>query len=97
MESPHCLLRDRRPDLLILDLMMPTVDGFAVLEAKAHDEVIRDIPVIILSAKDPERDPTLVKGLTVTRQDGLSAHDLLIALEAITGALTPRYAAPAPR
>jgi threonine synthase len=45
------LIRTRRPDLAILDLMMPEVDGFAVLDALRADEGTRDIPVIVITAK----------------------------------------------
>jgi threonine synthase len=45
------LIRARRPDLVILDLMMPEVDGFAVLDALRADEATHDIPVIVVTAK----------------------------------------------
>lgn len=45
------LVRQRRPDLVMLDLSMPETDGFAVLEALKADERTREIPVIIISAK----------------------------------------------
>ncbi|HEY1012337.1 MAG TPA: response regulator [Herpetosiphonaceae bacterium] len=46
------LIPAARPDLVILDLLMPGTDGFAVLEAlRANPETVA-IPVIILSAKD---------------------------------------------
>jgi signal transduction histidine kinase/DNA-binding response OmpR family regulator len=41
-----------RPDLIVLDLMMPEVDGFAVLEQLEKNEETRSIPVIVLTAKD---------------------------------------------
>ena len=41
-----------RPDLIILDLMMPGIDGFAVLEHLEASEETRTIPVIVLTAKD---------------------------------------------
>jgi len=41
-----------RPDLVLLDLMMPDVDGFAVLEALKADEGVRDVPVIVITAKE---------------------------------------------
>ena len=45
-----------RPDVIILDVMMPLVDGFAVLgRLKAHPD-LRTIPVIMLSARGQERD-----------------------------------------
>ena len=38
------------PDAIILDLMMPIMDGFAVLEALQADERTRSVPVLVLSA-----------------------------------------------
>ena len=40
-----------RPNLVLLDLMMPEVDGFTVLEAMRGSEAWRDIPVVILTAR----------------------------------------------
>jgi threonine synthase len=45
------LVHERRPDLIILDLMMPDMDGFDVLEALKTNPDTADIPVIVLSAK----------------------------------------------
>lgn len=44
--------RERLPDLIITDLMMPNLDGFGVLEALKQDPRTREIPVIVVSAKD---------------------------------------------
>lgn len=44
--------RQRLPDLIILDLMMPDLDGFGVLEELKLDPRTRRIPVIVVSAKD---------------------------------------------
>jgi threonine synthase len=41
-----------RPDLILLDLMMPEMDGFEVLEALKADEQMSDVPVIVVSAKE---------------------------------------------
>jgi len=45
------ILQSGEPDLVLLDLMMPEVDGFAVLEAMRKMETARPVPVIVLSAK----------------------------------------------
>jgi signal transduction histidine kinase/AraC-like DNA-binding protein/ActR/RegA family two-component response regulator len=45
------LLRRERVDLVLLDLMMPELDGFGVLEAMREDEATREIPVIVLTGQ----------------------------------------------
>jgi len=45
------LIRQERPALILLDLMMPEVDGFAVLEAMHQDESLSNIPVIVVTGQ----------------------------------------------
>lgn len=45
-----------RPDLVLLDLNMPRMDGHEVLEAVKGDKALRAIPVIILTTSDAETD-----------------------------------------
>ncbi|HZT95621.1 MAG TPA: response regulator [Chloroflexota bacterium] len=49
-------VRDTPPALIILDLMMPEVSGFEVLDTLQADSDLRAIPVIVLSAKSSHRD-----------------------------------------
>lgn len=44
------------PDLIILDLIMPELDGFGVLEYLEHDATLRAIPVLVLTARDLNPD-----------------------------------------
>ncbi len=46
------MVRRERPDLVLLDLMMPDVDGFAVLEALKADEEVSDVPVVVITAQE---------------------------------------------
>lgn len=46
------LVRAEKPDLVLLDLMMPGLDGFTLLDMMKADEELRDIPVIVITAKD---------------------------------------------
>jgi class 3 adenylate cyclase len=46
------VLRARRVDLVLLDVMMPQVDGYEVLRQLKADEALRDIPVLMISALD---------------------------------------------
>jgi DNA-binding response OmpR family regulator len=45
-----------RPDLVVLDILMPETDGYEVCRRIKSDERTRDIPVIFLSAKDTPMD-----------------------------------------
>ncbi|MFW5967907.1 MAG: response regulator, partial [Persicimonas sp.] len=40
------------PDVIVLDLMMPRMDGFEVAEALRHDVRLRDIPIVVVTAMD---------------------------------------------
>lgn len=55
------LLKTEQPDLIILDIMMPLVDGYATLEAIKKNEKLTQCKVIFLSAKNKETD--IEKGL----------------------------------
>lgn len=46
------MARQQQPDLIVLDLMMPEVDGFAVLDALEDDVRTASIPVIVVTAKE---------------------------------------------
>jgi threonine synthase len=46
------LIRAWRPDMVITDLMMPDVDGFAVVREMKADPALADIPIIVVSAKE---------------------------------------------
>lgn len=51
-------LEDRAPDVMVLDLMMPNLDGFGVLTAMRSRNLAPDTKVLILSCKVDERDLT---------------------------------------
>lgn len=46
------MVRRERPDLILLDLMMPGLDGFAFLEALKADKAMSAVPVIVITAKE---------------------------------------------
>src|SRR5919109_300491 len=45
-------LAEHRPELILLDLMMPEMDGFAFVEELRHEEAWRSIPIVVITAKD---------------------------------------------
>ena len=50
------LVKSYRPDLVLLDVMLPVMGGFQVLREMQEDESTSDIPVIMLSAKGQQHD-----------------------------------------
>jgi PAS domain S-box-containing protein len=72
-------LRARRPDLVLSDVMMPVMDGFRLLEAIRADPALRDLPVILLSARAGEE--ARAEGMDAGADDYLtkpfSARELL--------------------
>jgi threonine synthase len=51
-KSALSLIKDQKPDLIILDLMMPEMDGFSVLDALRRDPNTASIPVIVVTAQE---------------------------------------------
>ena len=59
-----------RPDLILLDVMMPVMDGYEVLRRVKKDENLKSIPVIMLTARAQERD--VVKGIDLGAEDHIT-------------------------
>jgi putative two-component system response regulator len=53
------LARKERPDLLLLDVMMPELDGWSVARELAADEQTREIPIVFLTARADPADRRL--------------------------------------
>ncbi|MBT9585326.1 response regulator [bacterium] len=54
------LFQQEKPDLLVLDVMMPGMDGFQVLETLRNDPETANVPVLMLTARDQHND--ILKG-----------------------------------
>jgi len=48
--------RDMKPDLILMDIVMPGMDGFKATRALSNDPATRSIPVIMVSSKNQETD-----------------------------------------
>jgi CheY-like chemotaxis protein len=55
IEALRFLQTEGAPNLILLDLMMPVMDGYEFLRAQHEDPRFKDIPVVVLSALDPSR------------------------------------------
>jgi DNA-binding response OmpR family regulator len=60
-------IRKEKPDLVILDIMMPVMDGWQVYQQMKDDETTRDIPTIVVTAKSQLIDKVL--GLEIAKVD----------------------------
>lgn len=61
------IARNQPTDLILLDVMMPEMDGYTACEELRKDEKTRDIPVIFLTAKSDKKD--IIRGFDVGGQD----------------------------
>jgi PAS domain S-box-containing protein len=81
------MARARRPDLVITDVMMPDLDGFGLLAALRGDAALRDVPVLMLSARAGEE--ARVEGLTAGADEYLvkpfSAGELVARVDGALG------------
>jgi CheY-like chemotaxis protein len=88
-----------QPDLIFLDLVLPDLDGFQVVERLHTNPAWRDIPIVIVSAKDSLDGQTPLAGaLTVTKPVGLKPVEVLQWARTLADAVvTPAPASAEPR
>ena len=80
------MIRQELPDLVLLDLMMPDMDGWEVYQQMKADEKTKGIPVIVVTAKAQSIDKVL--GLHIAKVDDyiakpFSPQDLMNSVEKI--------------
>ncbi|MCI0551499.1 MAG: response regulator [Anaerolineae bacterium] len=80
------MIREDLPDLVLLDLMMPDMDGWEVYQQMKADEKTKHIPVIVVTAKAQSIDKVL--GLHIAKVDDylakpFSPQDLLSSVERV--------------
>lgn len=62
-------IKEKKPTLILLDLMMPNIDGFEIIRRLRADACTKNIPIIVLSALNSEQD--------ITRAFELGANDYI--------------------
>jgi len=82
------ILRTRQIDAILLDLVMPGMDGFHLLETRSQDPALAQIPVLITSARDPTGQPIVSSVLAVTRAGGVPVPQFLACIRALSAILS---------
>lgn len=92
-ENGLAAMRRRQPDLLLLDLIMPGLDGFQVLAEMRADPALASIPVVLLTATDfaAEQLAHHGGGLSVYHRRALRPVDVLRCVPPLLQALPARY------
>ncbi len=76
------ILREEKPDVMLMDLVMPGMDGFRLLEIRSQDPDLRSIPVIVLSARDPGGQPVVANGLGIMQPNGMTTQQIVALIQA---------------
>jgi two-component system, OmpR family, response regulator VicR len=82
------IIRTEHPDLILLDLMMPDMDGWEVYQQMKADDATKNIPVIVVTAKAQSIDKVL--GLHIAKVDDyiakpFSPQELLNSVDNVLG------------
>jgi two-component system cell cycle response regulator len=93
--SAIAMAQKERPDLIILDIGLPAGDGYVVLERLQQAASLASIPVIVLTARDPQsnQERMLKAGATAFFQKPADNAELLEAVRAALGQAWPGTAA----
>jgi len=85
--STVTLARDEKPDVIILDIGLPTADGFVVLDRMKSITSLASIPIIVLTARDPltNKERALAAGARFFFHKPFDNIELLTAIEQAMG------------
>jgi CheY-like chemotaxis protein len=84
------IMLDAKPDVVLTDLVMPEKDGYQLIAEIKADPALRDIPIVVASARDPQSQMTVSKSLAVIRGGGIAIAQLLTAVETLLSVLSPQ-------
>jgi CheY-like chemotaxis protein len=73
-----------RPAVVLLDLNMPVLDGWEVLEACCHDPALAEVPVVVLSGRD-DAEATLSLGADAVLRKPINPETLIREVDRLVG------------
>jgi DNA-binding response OmpR family regulator len=82
-EASLALARSERPDVVILDMMMPRRSGLEVLTALRQEKELADTPVIVLTAQPATREQALQAGADVVMVKPFEPEQIAAAVEEV--------------
>jgi DNA-binding response OmpR family regulator len=85
-------LRNLNPDVLLLDLMLPDIDGWQLYRQMKADKTLCKVPVIVVSARNPDQDRAMgdyVIGIDRFIQKPFEVNELVTAVDEILDANGP--------
>ncbi|MFH2009924.1 MAG: response regulator [bacterium] len=89
-EAGIAAARDVKPDLILLDFVMPKMNGYQVCRALADDDGLRDVPVVLMSAKGDQVGERFVKVMGIV--DYITKPFSPEAITAVVGHTVNKYA-----
>jgi CheY-like chemotaxis protein len=84
-------LQDRIPDLVLLDLIMPGMDGMGFLAQMQADPNLAAVPVILITSNDEDSEHRTGSQIIVHHRDGLYPVEVLNCVNSIVSNIKPRY------
>lgn len=81
------ILSEHQPDAILLDLLMPDIDGYAVLARMRADERLRSVPVVAMSGGGIGTEAMTIDLIGITRLGGLSVDETMKCLKGCFDAL----------
>ena len=77
------MIKNQKPDMVILDIGLPDIDGFELCKTLRNDKVTKDYPIIMLTAKGEDRDK--IEGLKLGADDYITkpynADELILRIK----------------
>ncbi len=83
------LIRTRQPDLVLLDLALPGLNGLEVIAEVKKDPTLAHVRIIVTSAQDPASEPIISDHVTLYRASGFSGKELVQIIHALAETVSP--------